>query len=308
MASLNKTPLFDYHYEVGAKMIPVGSWTMPFQFGDGYKEEYLHAFEGTCITDFGCANILRMTGKDFDKISTILPPLEVGSTTYANWQQDGRFIDSILAVRMAEDDILAAFSPSCKSECQKNFVTAQDLSEIFGCLCVWGSECRETLSALNVDISNWQPNSMHKIEIDSVRCIAACVDIADELEGIFLFCDREKFDDVWIALFNTPDVWAAGFGAWNLVRLEQILVPYNCINSALPLCLGKWQNGKSPLAGESIIWTAKNVERKSQVIYSAQLPHTDGTFLLFSGEFEENAVLKCPENTENGGTMLDFHC
>jgi putative hydrolase of the HAD superfamily len=38
-----------------------------------------------------------------------------------------------------------------------------------------------------------------------------------------LFFDREKSDDVWIALFNTSGVWATGVGAWNLCRLQEVL-------------------------------------------------------------------------------------
>ena len=68
MASLNKTPLFDYHFEVGAKMVPVGSWTMPYQFGDGCKAEFMHALESCCITDFGCCRIYRMIEKNAEKI------------------------------------------------------------------------------------------------------------------------------------------------------------------------------------------------------------------------------------------------
>lgn len=308
MASLNKTPLFDYHFEVGAKMVPVGSWTMPFQFGDGAKEEYLHSLEGTCITDMGCACILRFTDGAFDKINKIASELQIGEGDYFRWQSDSSMIDSVLAVRMDEKDMLGAFSPSGKNFCLKHFGTSdvQDLSEVFGCMSVWGSECLETLSELGVDTDNWVLGSMRKIEIDEVRCIAVYVNIFADINGVVLFCDREKIEDVWIVLFNTAGVWAAGFGAWDMARLQAGFMPYNVLNKPLPLLLGKWSGRSAPRVGETVAWTVKNAELQSQVIYSAQLPHTDGAFLLFSGEFEENSVLKSLSNADESGTISVF--
>lgn len=308
MASLNKTPLFDYHFEVGAKMVPVGSWTMPFQFGDGAKEEYLHSLEGTCITDMGCACILRFTDTAFDEISKIADNLQSGEGDYFRWHDENSMIDSVFCVRMDERDMLGAFSPSNKNFCLKHFSSAnvQDLSDVFGCMTVWGRECLETLTELGVDTENWTLGSRRMIEIDSVRCIAVYINVFADINGVVLFCDREKFEDIWIALFNTAGVWAAGFGAWDMARLQAGFMPYNVINKALPLLLGKWNGRSAPRVGETVIWTAKNAERQSQVIYTAQFPHTDGAFLLFSGEFEENSVLKSTSNAEENGTISVF--
>lgn len=307
MASLNKTPLFDYHFEVGAKMVPVGSWTMPFQFGDGYKEEYLHALEGTCITDIGCACILRMTDGAFDKAQQIAPDLQTGEGEHLCWCTDDMAKDSVFALRMDEKDMLCAFSPSGKNMCLKHFGDdAQDLSEVFGCMAVWGETCLETLAELGVDAEGWTLGSVRKIEIDSVRCIALYINIFADINGVVLFCDRERFDDVWIALFNTPDVWAAGFGAWDLAHVQSGFLPYNTLNKALPLCLAEWHGRMMPRAGETVSWTAKNAEQQAQVIYSSQLPHADGAILLFSGEFEENAVLKCASDSEESGVITAF--
>ncbi|MBR2723247.1 MAG: aminomethyltransferase family protein [Lentisphaeria bacterium] len=308
MASLNKTPLFDYHFEVGAKMVPVGSWTMPFQFGDGYKEEYLHALEGTCITDIGCACILRMTGGAFEKMRQITPELQIGEGDYFRWQTNGEYVDSVLALRMDEEDILSAFSPSAANLCRKYFGEddVQDLSGVFGCMAVWGRECLETLAGLGVDTENWTLGTSRKTEIASVRCIALYVNIFADVNGVVLFCDREKFDDVWIALFNTPDVWAAGFGAWDLARVQAGFLPCNTLNKKLPLCLGKWNGRAAVRAGEMITWTAKNVPQQAQVIYSMQLPHAEGAILLFSGEFDPDSVLKRASEEETSGEMITF--
>ena len=121
MASLNKTPLFDYHFEVDAKMIPVGSWTMPLQFGDGLKAEYLHALEGACIIDLCCSSIFRMTGENFAAMREIASGFEVGEGGFCVWEKDGRIVDVPFAVRMGEEDLLCSFAPSAKMYCTKYF-------------------------------------------------------------------------------------------------------------------------------------------------------------------------------------------
>lgn len=309
MASLNKTPLFDYHYEVGVKTVPVGNWNMPFQFGDGYKAEYMHAFEGTCITDFCCAQIYRMTGSNAETIRNLSEIGTVGECSFFEWRKDDRLTDTPFAVCMAENDYLTAFAPSAKKFCNEYFDEAnmQDLSEVFGCIAVWGSGCYETLSKFGVDADGWCGKSI-KIEIDSVRCIANDIELDDGLPGVILFFDREKADDVWIALFNTPGVWAAGLGAWDLLRLNQILPPYNTVNCQLPLLLCRWDGRKYPSKLAKVEWNAKNAFRQSQVLYASVFPDTDEMFLLFSGEFEVNATVKMRENAEESGVLIEQRC
>ena len=310
MASLNKTPLFDYHFEVGAKMVPIGNWTMPFQFGDGCKNEYLHAFEGTCITDFCCAAIYRMTSSNAVRMQEITGIASVGECGIYEWRRDDFLVDVPFVVNMAENDFLTAFAPSAKNCCNEAFdaENMQDLSELFGCIAVWGRDCMTTLSNLGVDVENWQCGTSRKIEISSVRCIANYVELADGLPAVILFFDREKADDVWIALFNTPGVWAAGLGAWDAVRLQQILVPYNTVNCRLPLLLCRWDGRKYPSKFAKVEWMVKNELQQSQVIYASVVPDADGMLLLFSGKFEADSVVKMPENKDESGVLLEQRC
>ena len=213
------------------------------------------------------------------------------------------------AIRIAEDDFLCSFAPSAKVICAGKFEGEdfQDLSDVFGSIAIFGTETLEILAELKVVIENWQVGTSRKIEIDSVRCIAVLTEIANgDFPCVMLFFDREKSDDVWIALFNTPGVWATGLGSWNLCRLQEVLPPYNVLNCALPLLLGRWGGRKIPQAGETVVWNAENAEQHAQVIYSSQVPHTADGFLLFSGKFAENSVLKCPANAEENGVVSDF--
>ena len=133
------------------------------------------------------------------------------------------------------------------------------------------------------------------------------IELDDGLPGVILFFDREKADDVWIALFNTPGVWTAGLGAWDLLRLNQILPPYNTVNCQLPLLLCRWDGRKYPSKLAKVEWNAKNAFRQSQVLYASVFPDTDEMFLLFSGEFEVNATVKMRENAEESIRISAAH-
>ncbi|MEX1056692.1 MAG: glycine cleavage system aminomethyltransferase GcvT, partial [Natronospirillum sp.] len=37
-----KTPLYDLHLELGARLVPFASYSMPVQFPMGIKQEHLH--------------------------------------------------------------------------------------------------------------------------------------------------------------------------------------------------------------------------------------------------------------------------
>ncbi len=308
MSSLNKTPLFDYHFEVGAKMIPVGSWTMPFQFGDGCRAEYLHGLEGCCIVDFCCANIYRMTGGNFTEFSRIAPELAVGQGDFCEWRADGKIIDVPFAVRMAEDDFLTAFSPSARNICLKSFDNdeLQDLSELFGCIAVWGRESAEILETLGADVAEWCYGTADKIEIAGVRCICCKINVFADIPGFMLFCDREKVDDVWIALFNTEGVWASGIGSWDMGRMLDGKVPYNALNLPHPLGLFKWQGRNLPRRGDMVQWDGGNGVLQSQVIYSATVPQADDSFLLVSGEFAPGQPLKRASDEDEYGVLTEF--
>lgn len=308
MASLKKTPLFDYHFEVSAKMIPVGSWTMPLQFGDGMRAEYLHSLEGCCITDLCCNNIYRMTGKNFEKMQTIVPELAIGEGDVCCWFKDDRLIDTPTVIQMGEDDLLTFFSPSAKVHCDRFFELTEedDLSDIFGCIALWGSGCMEVLSRFGTDVNDWQTDTMRKIEIDGVRCIALLTAGDEKSECVYLCFDREKSDDLWIALFNTPGIWASGTGAWNIMRLQYGLPPFNTVNCPLPLLLGKWLEGDLPRAGDKIKWSVKDEDQEAQVIYSMTVPHTEESFLLFSGKFEYKCGFSGGVNDAGKGVLLSF--
>ena len=40
--SLKRTPLYDLHLELGAKMVPFAGWEMPVQYPMGVLKEHLH--------------------------------------------------------------------------------------------------------------------------------------------------------------------------------------------------------------------------------------------------------------------------
>ena len=49
--TLHRTPLYDVHVALGAKMVPFGGWEMPLQYLDGILKEHEANRKGCSIFD-----------------------------------------------------------------------------------------------------------------------------------------------------------------------------------------------------------------------------------------------------------------
>src|ERR1700724_733019 len=50
-AALRRTPLYDLHVELGARMVPFAGYAMPVQFRDGIIKEHLHTRRAAGLFD-----------------------------------------------------------------------------------------------------------------------------------------------------------------------------------------------------------------------------------------------------------------
>ena len=59
-----RTPLYDLHRELGARMVPFAGWEMPVQYPAGILAEHLHARAAAALFDVSHMGQLRITGPD----------------------------------------------------------------------------------------------------------------------------------------------------------------------------------------------------------------------------------------------------
>jgi aminomethyltransferase len=109
--SLKRTPLYDLHRELGAKLIDFGGWEMPVQYA-GILEEHRAVREGVGLFDVSHMGEFDVTGKDALSCLQALTPNDVGKLAdgrihySAFLTEKGTFVDDLLVYRRAGDSYL----------------------------------------------------------------------------------------------------------------------------------------------------------------------------------------------------------
>jgi aminomethyltransferase len=109
--ALKRTPLYDLHRELGAKLIDFGGWEMPVQYA-GILEEHRAVRERVGLFDVSHMGEFDVTGKDALAYLQWMTPNDVakladGRIHYSAFlTEKGTFVDDLLVYRRAEDSYL----------------------------------------------------------------------------------------------------------------------------------------------------------------------------------------------------------
>ena len=116
-ADLNRTPLYDLHLELGARMVPFAGWEMPVQYS-GIIEEHLAVRNKAGLFDVSHMGEARIRGKDaavfLDAIMTnefsSLQPNHARYTVMC--YPDGGCVDDLIIYRVSQDEFLICLNAS----------------------------------------------------------------------------------------------------------------------------------------------------------------------------------------------------
>ena len=125
--ALKRTPLYEVHRELGARLIDFGGWEMPVQYS-GILEEHRAVRERVGLFDVSHMGELEVTGPQalaaLQRItSNDVAKLSDGRIQYSAFLTDlGTFVDDLLVYRRAEDDYFLVVNAS---NTPKDFAWAQ---------------------------------------------------------------------------------------------------------------------------------------------------------------------------------------
>ncbi len=115
--ALKRTPLFDVHRELGAKLIDFGGWEMPVQYA-GILEEHRAVRERVGLFDVSHMGELEVAGPEALRVVQGLTPNDVGKLPDGRIQysafltERGTFVDDLLVYRRAADSYLLVVNAS----------------------------------------------------------------------------------------------------------------------------------------------------------------------------------------------------
>lgn len=228
-----KTPLYEEHLALGARMVDFAGWQMPVQYS-GIIEEHNAVRTGVGVFDvshmgefrlFGTgakAALQRILTNDLDKID------EVGTALYTVMcDEDGGIIDDLIVYHSGDLEYLIVANASNRAT-DWDWITAHlpddveavDESDRTALIAVQGPHALRVVGDLTGE--GWvAPHrfALGEATLDGVPVLVARTGYTGE-DGVELFCHESQAVAVWRMLLSFPEVTPCGLGARDTLRLE----------------------------------------------------------------------------------------
>jgi aminomethyltransferase len=223
--TLQRTPLFDRHVALGARMVPFAGWEMPVQY-EGVIPEH-RAARGDCgVFDVSHMGELEVEGMHaYDLLQSVLSNdvarLEVRAAQYTLLTNErGGIVDDLIVYRTEEYRYLLIVNASNRDadyawlkEREIRGSDVRDFSDDYALLAVQGPRSLERLELRDAAPFTWEMG-----EIDGVEVMVNRTGYTGE-RGVELMCPAEDAPALWDAVVErgaTP----CGLGARDTLRLE----------------------------------------------------------------------------------------
>ena len=224
-ATLRRTPLFDRHVALGARMVPFAGYEMPVQY-EGVIEEHK-----AVRTDAGAFDVSHMgeihvdgpTAQAFlqEMVSNDIDRLEDGHAQYTLLtNESGGIVDDLIAYRLGIGQFYLVVNASNREpvltwlkEREPRGCEVRDASDEYGLVAVQGPRSLERLGLPNA------PAFTHAMgEVDGVEVMIARTGYTGET-GVELCCAEDETEALWDAVM-ARGVTPCGLGARDTLRLE----------------------------------------------------------------------------------------
>ncbi|MDQ3759654.1 MAG: glycine cleavage system aminomethyltransferase GcvT [Actinomycetota bacterium] len=230
MSELRRTPLYDAHVAVGARLVPFAGWEMPVQY-EGVGAEHLEVRSGCGVFDVSHMGEIETSGPQAAEflqrvLSNDVSKIEVGGAQYSVLcREDGGVLDDLFTYRLAGERFLTITNASNHARDFEWFAEhagdfdceVEDRLADWAMLAVQGPEARGTVEAL---AAGELPKRFRTatIAVASAECLVCGTGYTGE-DGVEILCSPEHAPALWDALLDA-DATAAGLGARDTLRLE----------------------------------------------------------------------------------------
>jgi aminomethyltransferase len=234
-AALKKTPLYDEHVRLGAKMIPFGDWIMPVQYS-GIIDEHQAVRNNVGVFDISHMGQLVATGPAAgawlnEMLTNNLDKLEVGTGQYTFLLNDrGGIIDDLIVYRTAPETFLLVVNASRTDEDfawlekhRGDRAKLENRSAEFGGVAIQGPRVLELLeSFLGKNAELPARNQIREFERGGTKVAVARTGYTGE-DGVEVFFAAEDAAKTWNELLEAGKEFGirpCGLGARDTLRLE----------------------------------------------------------------------------------------
>jgi aminomethyltransferase len=266
-ADLLRTPLYELHVELGAKMVPFAGYEMPVNYPGGIIAEHRHCRESAALFDVSHMGQLRLVGDDAAAaLETLVPvdvvDLAVGKQRYALFTNpSGGILDDLMIARR-ERDLFVVVNAACKAADTKHLLThighrcqVVPLPDR-ALLALQGQHAVHALQRLAPGVEQLVFMTGGTFAIGGVDCFITRSGYTGE-DGFEISVPADSAVALAKALLSQPEVKPAGLGARDTLRLEAGLCLYGHdinehttpIEAGLTWAIQKVRRARRPLSG-----------------------------------------------------------
>jgi aminomethyltransferase len=238
--SLRRTPLYDLHRALGARMVGFAGYEMPVQYPMGVLKEHLHTRAAAGLFDVSHMGqiVLRAKRGDADEAARALERLvpmdvvglAVGRQRYAFFTNEaGGILDDLMIARFP-DSLLLICNATRKTADEAHLRDAlSDCCEIEALdralIALQGPSAEAALAPLASNVSSMRFMDARETSIMGAKCIATRSGYTGE-DGFEISIPSSNAREIFETLLAQPDVAPIGLGARDSLRLEAGLCLY----------------------------------------------------------------------------------
>jgi aminomethyltransferase len=239
---LKRTPLYDAHRALSARLVPFAGYEMPVQY-EGVVKEHQAVRERAGLFDVSHMGELWLRGPDAmsvvsSLVSNAVIDLEVGRAKYTvACNERGTILDDLIIYRAGDEEVLVVCNASNRDKIAPHFEAAAagrcdfaDQSDDTALIALQGPRAVDVARDAGAPeaMLSLKPFSLTAAEIGGVRVIAARTGYTGE-DGFELFSTNADAPRLWALLLEAGakhGIAPAGLGARDTLRLEAALSLY----------------------------------------------------------------------------------
>ncbi|PRY74435.1 aminomethyltransferase [Marivita geojedonensis] len=239
VSDLKRTPLYDLHVSLGAKMVPFAGYEMPVQYGLGVMKEHLHCRAAAGLFDVSHMGqvILRSEDPEVAKaaLETLIPQDVLGLAEnrqrYGFFTNDAGGIEDDLMFANRGDHLFFVVNAACKDADVARMRAALEpdvtvkLLENRALLALQGPKAEAVLAEHHPMVAEMRFMDVATVPIAGAECWVSRSGYTGE-DGYEISVPVASATDLAKALLAHEDVEAIGLGARDSLRLEAGLCLY----------------------------------------------------------------------------------
>ncbi|MCA0305062.1 MAG: glycine cleavage system aminomethyltransferase GcvT [Proteobacteria bacterium] len=262
---LKRTPLYDLHRDLGARLVPFAGYEMPVQYPTGILAEHAWTRSAAGLFDVSHMGQVRLTAKAGKNaalaLETLVPGdiagLQPGQQRYTQFTNDAGGILDDLMVTSTGDHLLLVINAACKdadlAHLQKHLSGACEIEPMFarGLLALQGPQASAALARLAPAVATMAFMTGAFFVIEGAECYVTRSGYTGG-DGYEISTPADATAAIAKALLAQPEVKPIGLGARDSLRLEAGLCLYghDIDTTTTPVEAGLvWSIGKDRRAG-----------------------------------------------------------